>query len=377
MLKNDIKFDCRYFDGSKPCQIKELCNNCNFYNPMGKRILIIKLASVGDVLRTTAILPALKTKYPKSFITWLLRDPAQELLEGNSYIDRIFTFGLESVLLLQVEKFDMVICLDKAFEAVSLATLIGGDEKYGFGLSKEGKVYPFNKEAEYSFILGLDNDLKFYKNKKTYQELIFDIANLIYKNEHYELRLAPKELGFAETFFKNNNLGKDDIIIGINTGAGEVFANKKLRPEKIVELIELLSKEIDAKILLLGGPLEKKINKDIVRTVSYKVVNSGCDNSLLEFAALINNCSVIITADTLALHIAIALRKPVLALFGPTSSQEIDLYHRGFKIVTDLECAPCYKNKCDKQITCMDKINLAKIIKAIKDLTTSNIVTGV
>jgi ADP-heptose:LPS heptosyltransferase len=377
MVKNYIKFDCRYFNGSKPCQFKNLCNSCNFYNPMGKRMLIIKLASVGDVLRTTAILPALKRKYPQSFITWLLREPAQELLEGSQYIDRILTFGLESILSLQVEKFDMLISLDKAIEAVSLATLIDADEKYGFGLSREGKVYPFNKEAEYSFILGLDDDLKFYKNKKTYQQMIFDIANLNYANERYELRLDLNEFNFAEAFFKKNNLRKDDIVIGINTGAGEVFANKNLKVKKVIELIDLLSREMDAKILLLGGPLEKKTNEDIVRRVNSKVIDTGCDNSLREFAALINICSVIITADTLALHIAIALKKPVLALFGPTSSWEIDLYHRGFKIVTDLECAPCYKNKCDKQVTCMDKINLEEITKTLKEIIASNIVTGV
>jgi len=192
MRKRDIKFDCRYIDGSKPCKFKVVCRGCKFYSPMKERILIIKLASSGDVLRTAALLPALRKKYPGSQISWLVKDPGQELLDSSPYIDRILTFSLEPVLSLLAEKFDLVISLDKAPEAVALATLVKARKKYGFGMDENGKVYPFNKEAEYSFILGLDDDLKFYKNKKTYQEMIFEIAKLKYSGERYELRLAKK-----------------------------------------------------------------------------------------------------------------------------------------------------------------------------------------
>lgn len=336
---------------------------------MGKKILIIKLASCGDVLRTTVILSALRRKYPSSFITWLVKEPAQELLEGNPYIDRILVYNSESIPVLEAEKFDLVISLDKAREAIALASLIEAKEKCGYGLSQEGNLYPFNKAAEYSYRLGLDDDLKFRRNKKTYQEMIFEIANLDYKRQEYELRLSAKELDFADTFFKENNLVSDDFIIGINTGAGKVFANKNLQPKRIVELIEVLNAQLQARILLLGGPAERAINNYILEKVDCKIVSSGCMHSIKEFAALINKCSLVIAADTLALHIAIAMKRPVIALFGPTCAQEIDLYNRGCKIITTVECAPCYKNKCDEQITCMDKVDLNRIVETVKDIS--------
>lgn len=363
-----MKFKCRYFDGSKPCGFKAVCRGCRFYSPMKKRILIIKLASAGDVLRTTVLLPALRKKYPNSHISWLVREPAQQLLDSSPYIDRILSYSLESILLLQVEKFDLVISLDKAIEAVSIATLVKAKEKYGFGLNEKGKIYPFNKEAEYSFILGIDDKLKFYRNKKTYQEMIFEIAKLKYNNDHYELRLGKKEFDFANRFFKNNKLQKEDIIIGINTGAGNVFTNKNLRPKRIVALIKLLNRQICAKILLLGGPLEREINRYILKNTDSGIINGGCDNNLKEFSALINRCSIIVTADTLTLHIAVALKKPVVALFGPTCHQEIELYNRGKKIISDSNCAPCYKSECNKTITCMDRIKLKEIVVAVEDI---------
>lgn len=198
--------------------------------------------------------------------------------------------------------------------------------------------------------------------------MIFEITKLNSQNDEYELKLAREEFDFADRFFKENNLTSDDVIIGINTGAGKIFANKNLGPTQIVELIELLDKKIKAKILLLGGPAEKELNERVVKEAGCEIINSGGRHSLKQFSALVNKCAIVITADTLCLHIAIALRRPVVALFGPTCHQEIDLYNRGCKILTEIDCAPCYKLSCEKHPNCMDGIKLEDILKAIKDL---------
>lgn len=333
-----------------------------------KKILIIKLASAGDVLRTTSLLSGLKNKYPRSDVTWIVESRSRELLEGNTSIDRVLVYTEKNAGLLKAEGFDLVISLDKAVEAVSLAMHIKAPEKYGYGLDKEGALCPLSKEAEYSYLLGIDDELKFFKNRKTYQELIFETTKLDYKNNPYELALDKKHIDFADNFFKRHKLIKNDVVVGINTGAGKVFANKNLRKEKIVELVELLHEKLRVKIVLLGGPLEKEINEYVKKTSGAKAINSGCGNSLKEFAALINNCALIVAADTFALHAAIALKKPVVALFGPTCPQEIDLYGRGCKIITEAKCAPCYKNKCGKKPTCMDKIDLNTIVDAAKGI---------
>lgn len=335
---------------------------------MSKKILIIKLGSAGDVLRTTAILSGLKKKYPDSSITWLVGKIGSELLERNRNIDRIIVYSDTTAGSLAGENFDVVLSLDKAPEATNLATSINAREKYGFGSGKGGTLLPLNKEAEYSYRLGIDDDLKFYKNKKTYQELIYEITNLNYSRERYVLELTSKEKDSADKFFKNNELDKEGLVIGVNTGAGNIFANKNLKKERIIELIILLNKKFNEKILLLGGPLEKENNKYIADKLNAEIVDGTTVGSVKEFSALIDKCKVIITADTLALHVAIALGKPVVALFGPTCHQEIDLYDCGYKIITEAPCAPCYKNKCDKQPNCMDKINLEEIVKAVKKL---------
>jgi ADP-heptose:LPS heptosyltransferase len=335
---------------------------------MTQKILIIKLGSAGDVLRTTSILSGLKEKYPDSEIVWLVNSDGQEILKGNPDIDKIISYSYDSVAALSGARFDIILSLDKAEEGIRSASLIEAKEKYGFGADENGGLRPLNKKSEYSYRLGIDDELKFFKNKKTYQELIYEMAEMDYRKNPYELIINTENIEFADNFFKVNHLGENRAVIGINTGSGKAFANKNLKKEKMVELIRSLDKKSGAKILLLGGPSEKDINNYIIENSGCEITDGGCGNSIKDFSALIGKCSVIITADTLAMHIAIALKRPVVALFGPTCSQEIDLYGCGSKVVTKAKCGPCYRNKCGKKVTCMDEIDLNEIIKAVSGI---------
>jgi heptosyltransferase-2 len=336
---------------------------------MGIKILIIKLESAGDVLRTTPLLRSLKKRYPESFISWVVGKDAVSVLERNPYIDRLLIFNHLTTLRLLAEKFNLVLSLDKAVEAAALASLCQADEKLGYGLSKEGKIYPINHEAKYSFFSGLSNDLKFHINKKTYQQIIFELARIPYKNEEYIFHLSEEALTYVRNFFMANGINENDLVVGLNTGCGPTFENKKWTVEGFVGLADRLMMELRAKVILLGGPLEKERNKEIKRLIKGKVIHTGCDNNLDRFAAFINFCKILVTGDTVALHIAIALKRPVVAIFGPTCPQEIDLYGRGEKVVSKIECAPCYKNSCERIPNCMDLIEINQVFDAISRLS--------
>lgn len=89
---NSWRLDCRYFLGDRPCKFKRTCPGCDPYSPMGKRILIVKLAAIGDVLRTTPLLSGLKRAYPQSHITWIVDKEAFPLLQNITLIDRLLPF---------------------------------------------------------------------------------------------------------------------------------------------------------------------------------------------------------------------------------------------------------------------------------------------
>jgi len=335
---------------------------------MNERILIIKLASIGDVLRTTPMLRVLKKNYPNSYITWVISSTSYRILKNNKFIDRVLIFNLETILKFKVEKFDLIVSLDKAKEAAALATLTKSKKKVGYGLSKEGNIYPFNKETEYEFSLGISDELKFKHNQRTYQEMIFDIIGYEFNKEEYMLPFDEEQENFSKNFLRKNNLTQKDFIVGLNIGCGNLFPQKKWTIEGFSKLAKKLVKEMNAKVMLLAGSGEENRYKKILRKINMPVIETGCDYTLKKFISLINCCGLVVSGDTLAMHIAIALRKKVIALFGPTCSQEIEMYGREIRIVSDIECSPCYRNSCDKKPSCMDKISVRQVMNGIEEL---------
>ncbi|MBM3252592.1 MAG: glycosyltransferase family 9 protein, partial [Candidatus Omnitrophica bacterium] len=229
-------------------------------------------------------------------------------------------------------------------------------------------LYPLNRKSEYAFWLGIDDKIKFKQNKKTYQELIYEMSGLDYKNDGYILPLSEKSLKFGADFLQKNKIKKGDLAVGLNTGSGEVFATKKWTVEGFIKLARMLKNKLSAKILLLGGPNEIQRNNEIKSRLKTLIIDSGCYNSLQEFIGIVNSCSLVVSSDTLAMQIAIALKKKVVALFGPTCHQEVDLFGRGEKIVSNVSCAPCYRQYCDN-LKCMRSISPQEVFAAVKRLT--------
>lgn len=364
-----IRRDCKYFNGEKPCKFhKETgihCPDCSYYEPIKCNILIIKLESVGDVLRTTSILWGLKEKFKNSHITWVTNHQSLALFENNQFVDVVLdSASVETLTLIQLKNFNLVINLDTLLKSAQLATIAKGEIKLGFGYDEKGSIYPSNKEAYKWYEMSLFDDIK-KANKQSYQEIMLDMCNLNPSRYDLILNLTEEEKTFTDVFAQRNNFSKEDLIIGINTGAGKRWRQKQWRKDGFLKLIELLQKKVnDCKLLLYGGPEEIEINQYLVRNNS-ELIDAGCNNSLREFASLIDLCDILVTSDTLALHIAAALKKDIVALFGPTSHTEIELYGRGKKVYADLDCLCCYNQDCEKIPNCMDLITPEMVLEVI------------
>ena len=131
---------------------------------------------------------------------------------------------------------------------------------------------------------------------------------------------------------------------------------KQWREHGYVELVSRLAARTDAQFVLLGGPSETERNKRLRAASAVPLFDPGCENTVRHFAALLNHCHVVVTGDTLAMHLSLALRKRTIVLFGPTSAPEIELYGLGEKVVPDMGCLSCYKTSCDFVPNCMDLI---------------------
>jgi ADP-heptose:LPS heptosyltransferase len=367
-----IHTDCRYFIGSKPCALHKKygaqCETCTFYEPVSLRILIIKLDSMGDVLRTTSVLPALREEHPACFISWITRREAVELIAHNPLLDELLVLESGTLSQLLVRKFDLVLGLDMSRDSGALCALARAADKRGFSIDAAGALFPLNESAKEWFYMGLNDRLK-KENCKSYQQILLELCGLP------AARLHPPQYYITE---EENRCGRDLVVnlgldpsrpvIGVNTGSGSRWKMKSLPSDGLKSLIEKLAATFQ--VLLLGGPEE--VDKNARLSCLTGVPDSGCSHSLREFAGIVNQCRLVITGDTLALHLALAQRKLVLAVFGPTSAHEIDLFQRGEKFSSRAECLCCYLPSCDRSPTCMELISVDDIVHAAERLLTSS-----
>ena len=365
-----VRPDCRHYRGLKPCGRAEDCAGCAGFEPLGQRILIVKLGALGDVLRTTPLLRGLKKEQPRAEITWLTDRASAELLRGNPLVDRLWLTGSESLARLGVEEFDRLICLDKEPTAVACATLARARVKQGFGMNEKGRVVPFNKAAVENLRLGLSDELKFRQNRKTYQQLAFETAELAYDPSlDYVFHLAREDRDWAGEFLARRLEGGPEIIIGFNLGGADVFANKRWKMSRFLELRGLIRERWGerAAILGFGGPGDRERLERAEALSGGGIVNTGA-NPLSRFAALLSRCDLLITGDSLGMHLCLAVGGRVLVLIGSTTPRELELYGRGRMIVSELPCAPCYKRTCPVSPDCMESFSAVEVMAGLEAL---------
>ena len=364
-----VRPDCRHFLGDRPCRFHKeegiTCLHCTHSSPAKVRILIIKLGAMGDVLRTTSILPTLTGHFKNPHLTWVTRRESLDLLERNPFLDSVLETSGEGLARLQTETFDLVINPETSKESAALASIAKGKRKKGFGLSPRGFVYPFDPRAEELFTLGLFDHLK-KRNKKTYEQLVCSLSDIPYEPTPPIYCLSEGEQRDGQEFLRGKTLRKSPVV-GINTGGGTRWPLKRWTTEGFIQLGKKLTRQSEAQVLLFGGPSEVEINETISARLGKRVIDTGCFNSPRRFAALLNLCDLIVTGDSLALHIGLALHKRMVVLIGPTSAAEIDLYGMGEKITAEMDCLCCYRQVCDRSPNCMESISVETVFRSVEE----------
>jgi len=364
----EIAFDCRFFLGDRPCVWHKttgvLCT-CDHYQKIEQRLLIIKLDAMGDVLRTTALLPALAAAQAGTAITWVTRRESRPLLERNPYITEIVDYGEDALAQLSVRTFDRVINLDAGRASAALATLANAKRKDGFILNAQGFVQPTNDAARRWLEMGIFDDLK-RGNTKTYQDLMLEIVGLSEAPHRYIFELGEDERMRGRIHLQRLGIDFSRPVIGLNTGAGRRWQLKQWRAEAYVELVERLASRHAAQFVLLGGPEERERHQRLMACSRVPLIDSGCDNPVRHFASIVAACGVVVAGDTLAMHLSLALGQRTVVLFGPTSSAEIEMYGIGEKVVPRMDCLVCYKPTCDFVPNCMDLITTDMVEAAVE-----------
>jgi ADP-heptose:LPS heptosyltransferase len=348
--------DCKYFRGDAPCSPHKKegvhCIDCQYYKKNNEIILIIKLGAIGDVIRTTPLIHKIHAEKPNAIIWWLTEFP--EILSG-SFIDKIIKFDFKAYPLLNDIEFSWIINLDKDLTACGLIKQLHSNKKSGFTLSY-GKPEPLDNFAENKFLTGLFDDVN-KANKKSYLEEIFEICGWEYSGEKYILDY--------ENTKKWNIPNEGKPIIGLNTGCGSRWLSRlwdELHWEKLIKLLQ----KYGYFPLILGGVREneKNINLSNLTGAYYPGYFP-----LNRFISLVNQCDMVVTVVTMALHIAIALEKEVVLLNNIFNPSEFELYGRGKIVEPDKPCKCFFSPECiNPQYFCMNELPAEKVYNAVNNL---------
>lgn len=308
-------------------------------NDKKEKVLIIKLghsetldaeisrkSSLGDVLRTTVILHAFKN----CDVAWLVDESAYSLLESNPYINRILVYDNATILQLQEEIFDTVINFEKVPGICALADRIDAWKKFGFRFNRQTGRAEAHDGAEDVLSMCLNVDKK-KKGNVYWQEVLMKMINKKWEKEEYVLGYKPKS--------------KEIYDAGFNYDVGKKWLNKAWPPQKWKELENLISN---------------------THTISWQ---EGLNN-IEEYIEWINSCRVLVTNDSLGLHIALVLKKKVIVLFGPTAHKEIYMYNRGITLLPEKQypCLPCLSPVCTNETFCMEDISAETVVKVLEKI---------
>jgi len=351
-----LKLDCRYFRGDVPCTphkrygvhcVDARRHVCRYYDKVDKRILIIKLGAIGDVIRTTPLLRKLKKEYKKAEIWWITLTP--EVLPA--VVDVPISFTVQNILVLQSVHFDVAFNLDKDREACALMSVISADVKKGYTL-KDGKCIPSDRGAEHKYLTGLFDDIS-KKNRKSYQQEIFEISGFKFGGEKYIMPQVPDHRW---------DLPKNRIVVGLNTGCGGRWTSRLWPDEYWIELVRRLRRKHYVP-LLLGGEQEHKKNQAIARRSQALYFGYF---PLSQFMSLVNRCEIIVTAVTMAMHIAIGLQKKIVLFNNIFNKNEFELYGRGRILEPDIACNCYYSPSCPND--CMRSLSVDAVFDACEQL---------
>lgn len=260
------------------------------------KTLIIKLGALGDVLRTTTLLRVLDGR-----VSWVTSTKSAPLLSKNPFLDRLFLIeNLEPALL--EEEFDLVINLEDDHSAANLASRIKKKRMIGAYLDTDGIVYTDSSREWFDMSLssrfGKERaDRLKMDNPKTYQEMIFAMLQRPFRGEEYVLNARLTEPTVA---------GR----VGLESRAGDVWPMKRWNGFKALA--------------------------DKLTTAGYSVKFFEQRARLEEYIDDIHECEYVVCGDTLAMHIGLALKKKLVAIFTCTAPQEIYDYGRMIKVVSPL-----------------------------------------
>lgn len=332
-----------------------------------ERILIVEVNWVGDVLFSTPAIRAIRKIHPGAYIAALVVPRGKEVLSGNNYLDEIivldeagrykgFLGALRLIRDLRMRRFEIVYFFHRSFSRTLCCFLAGIKKRIGYYTKKRGFlltrkiIYPSGP----------------YHRADIYHYVV--TGTKIPKEERYcNFFVSNEDRVYVGHLLQDQKIGKDKKIVVLHVGGNW---DLKLWPRKhFAELVDCLVRLYNVDIVISGTHKDLSYAQEIADLSYYKPVILCGMTTLKQLGALFQRCDLVISADSGPLHIALAVKAKVIALFGPTSPEitgPLGLGDYSVLLNKGTSCViPCYHLACRDNI-CMSSLTPDMVLKEVE-----------
>lgn len=342
------------------------------------KILIVKPSSLGDVIHALPFLKAVKDSFPDSQVDWVISKNLKGILEGNPLIHELIIFDKDSWKeiknlpgtiseigrlrkFLKSRHYDAVVDLQGLLRSGLITFLTPASMKVGFKQAREGSHYFY--------------DLKIPGNGAVHAvDRCLEVATVIgAKSKKIEFPLFP-DMKSRERVARLIDHIPEYVVIAPSTR----WATKRWPARNFSALI----KRVPLPCVIAGTRGDREIAQEVMQGALRKervkgeakggeVLDLCGRTSLKELVALIDGAKAVVCSDSGPMHIAAALKKPLVALFGPTDPEKTGPYgwqqNRNMKVIrTSVSCSPCRKKRCRESV-CMKDISVDTVFNALEE----------
>ncbi|MEM8899662.1 MAG: glycosyltransferase family 9 protein [Bacteroidota bacterium] len=329
---------------------------------MARKVLFIRFSSIGDIVLTSPVVRSLAEEEPETVIHYLTKPAFASILQTNPHINKVHTLKpklIDTIQELRQEKFDLILDLHHNLRTSIVKTLLG----------VKSHSFPKGNWEKYQMVKLKKRDIALPHVVDRYAEVLTSTGSSL-DEKGLDFFISQEEKEQAQVFLQENNfLTHKDNFIALVIGAKHF--TKRWPNEQIITFIN----DISQPVILVGGKGEMKDAEEILKAVQGPIISAVGRTNLQVSAALLEKALLVVTPDTGMMHIAAALQKPIVSIWGNTVP-EFGMYpyrtqHETLE-VKDLECRPCSKigfDQCPKgHFKCMMGNTPERVQAAMKKL---------
>jgi len=341
------------------------------------KIFIRESNWIGDAIMTTPALAAIKESFSKAEIFVGANPSVAEILKYNPCIDQFLIFDtqlLNNSLLGRLKlsrswrgkyNFDLGILFTNSFVSALEIFIMGIPQRIGFDTDGRGLLLTEKIHATPEII------------KKHEVDYFLDLVSGIGIKPHSRvltIKFSKEDENFAKDFISQNRLPSTRLLVAMHAGAS--IKPKEWLPERYAKVCDELVRNYNAQVVILGSKADEAVSSKIASLAEEKVINLAGKISLREATSIIKCCDMFIGNNSGPMHIAAALKVPVVTIFGPAAPEKTAPYLEKEKyeiVIKPFTCRPCRQNyfkECEPSVNgkpaCIEAIEVEDVIKGIE-----------